>query len=448
MINITRGMDLPISGAPEPAIQNGPAVTKVAVIGDDYVGMRPTMIVQEGDRVKLGQPLFTDKKTAGVGYTSPGSGRVAAIQRGAKRVFQSIVIELDGEDEEQFASYKSVELDSLSREQVVENLVQSGLWTALRTRPFSKVPSPERTPHSLFVTAIDTNPLAAPVSLILGAQAENFRFGLQVLQHLTAGKLFLCQAAGESLPGSDLPCVTAEQFAGPHPAGLPGTHIHFLDPVGGSKSVWHIGYQDVIAVGILFTTGRLSVDRVISVAGPSVKRPGLMRTRLGADIRELLVDAIEEGEQRVISGSVLSGRRAVDPTAFLGRYHQQISVIPEYHRREFLNWLTLGKEKVSVTRAFLGSWLGGNKKFDMTTSMGGSRRAMVPIGTYEKVMPLDILPTFLLRSLIIGDNEAAQALGCLELDEEDLALCTFACPGKYDYGPLLRSRLTEIEKEG
>lgn len=448
MIHIKRGLDLPIAGEPSQTIEQGPRVRRVALLGDDYVGMKPTLAVREGDRVKQGQVVFSDKKTPGVQYTAPGAGRVAAVNRGAKRRFQSLVIELDGDEEEQFDSYNENDLDGLSREQVRETLVASGQWTALRTRPYSKVPPPESLPRSLFVTAMDTNPLAARPEVVLAGRGADFRNGLRVLRHLTDGPLFLCKAPETDIPGTDLDFVTVEEFAGPHPAGLPGTHIHFLDPVGENKTVWHINDQEVAAVGRLFVTGRLDVDRVISLAGPVVRNPRLLRTRLGANISDLLDGELEDGANRAISGSVLSGRTAEGPFDFLGRHHLQISALKEDRERTFLGWLDPGREKFSIKRVFVSSFGGNGRKFSFTTNTNGSKRPMVPVGSYERVMPLDVIPTFLLRSLIIRDTEQAQQLGCLELDEDDLALCTFVCPGKYDYGPILRENLTQIEKEG
>jgi Na+-transporting NADH:ubiquinone oxidoreductase subunit A len=448
MIRIKRGLDLPIAGEPIQEIEHGPRLTRVALIGDDSVGLKPTMAVAVGDRVKLGQTLYTDKKTPGVCYTSPGSGKVVAVNRGAKRAFQSIVVELEGDEEETFTSYQDVDLTSLTREAVRENLTASGLWTALRTRPYGKVPNPQTVPHSLFVTAIDTDPLAARPEAIISESPGQFVYGLQVLRHLTDGPVFVCQAPGANIPGRDLDFTKFEEFDGAHPAGLPGTHIHFLDPVSEKKTVWHLGYQDVTAIGKLFTTGRLSTERVISLAGPAVRRPRLVRTRLGADTNELTEGELESGENRVISGSVLSGRAASAPFDFLGRYHLQVSSVAEGRQREFLGWQFPGFDKISVKWVFASAFAGAGKRYPLTTSTGGSRRPMVPIGMYEQVMPLDIEPTFLLRSLIVGDTEQSQALGCLELGEEDLALCTYVCPGKYEYGPILRENLNRIEKEG
>ncbi len=447
MINIRRGLDLPISGAPEQAIVDGPQIRSVAVIGADYHGMKPTMAVQVGDKVKLGQLLFTDKKTEGVRYTAPAAGTVAAINRGAKRVLQSVVIDVDGDEAESFNQYSVDQLASLTEEQVKDNLVNSGLWTALRTRPYSKVPAPATTPNSIFVTAMDTNPLAANPEQIINEKRDDFVNGLTILSRLTAGQVYVCKAQGADVLTGNNSRVSSEEFAGVHPAGNAGTHIHHLDPVSATKTVWTIGYQDVIAFGQLFTSGKLPTERVISLAGPQVEQPRLVRTRVGASIDELTAGQLKDGENRVVSGSVFGGRSAAGAYAFIGRYHQQISVLLEGRDRPLLHYLRAGFNNFSSLSIYISSLFSG-KKYDFDTTTNGSERAMVPIGAYERIMPLDILPTQLLRALIVGDTDIGQKLGCLELDEEDLALCTFVCPGKYEYGPILRNNLTRIEKEG
>ncbi|MGI9626548.1 MAG: Na(+)-translocating NADH-quinone reductase subunit A [Longimicrobiales bacterium] len=447
MIDLKRGLDLPMTGGADETLQDRKTPSTVALLGGDYVGIKPTMAVKVADDVRLGQLLFTDKATPGVRYTSPGCGRVLAIHRGERRSLLSVVIQLRGSDEVTFESHSTGKLASISRQQVVELLVESGLWTALRTRPFSKVPSPETTPHSLFVTAMDTNPLAPPTERIVEGQEEHFRNGLRVVSTLTDGTTFLCKASGATLPEVDVQNLVVEEFAGPHPSGLPGTHIHFLDPVSRAKTVWHIGLQDVIAAGKLFATGTLWTDRIVSLAGPSVRSPRLIRTRLGASLDDLTAGELKEGESRVISGSVLSGTEARDNTAFLGRYHQQISVLPEYRKREFLGWLSPGSKIHSVKNVVSSSFVPG-KRFDFTTTNNGEVRKIIPNGSYERVTPLDIMPLPLLRALAVDDVEEAESLGCLELDEEDLALCAYVCPSKLEFGPILRRNLTRIESEG
>ncbi|MDR5867043.1 Na(+)-translocating NADH-quinone reductase subunit A [Halomonas koreensis] len=448
MIEVKKGLDLPIAGAPEQRIEDARPVRHVAVLGTDYIGMKPTMAVQEGDRVKLGQLLFTDKKIDGVRFTAPAAGEVVAIHRGEKRRLLSVVIKVDEtEDAVTFTAHDRDSLGGLERQAVVDQLVESGLWTALRTRPYSRTPAIDGTPENIFVTAIDTHPLAADPAKVINEQTQAFEDGLKVLTRLTEGKVFLCTGPDNSVPGGNIDGVQAQTFAGPHPAGLVGTHIHHLSPVNLHKRVWHIGYQDVIAFGKLFTEGRIDVGRVVALGGPRAEAPRLLRTRQGASTEELLAgEVIEPEDTRVISGSVFSGVTAEGSLRYLGRFHNQVSLLEEGNKRTFMGWMSPGSNRHSVLGIYL-SKIKGLRNYAPTTSTNGSERAMVPVGVYEEVMPLDILPTQLLRSLIVGDIETAMQLGCLELDEEDLALCTYVCPGKYEYGPILRDNLTMIEKE-
>jgi len=285
MIKIRRGLDLPLSGAPQQNIEDAVAVSQVAVIGADYVGMKPTMAARVGDRVKLGQVLFSDKKTPGVHFTAPAAGVVSAINRGAQRVLQSVVIDIDGDDAVEFVSCAAADMASLTSEQVAQNLQASGLWTALRTRPFSKVPAIDSKPTSIFVTAIDTHPLAADPAPVIAAAQDDFAQGLQLLTKLTEGKVYVCAAANTQVP--EVAGTKVERFEGVHPAGLASTHIHMLDPVSATKTVWAIGYQDVIAFAQLFATGKLPTERVVALAGPMVTKPRLLRTRLGASTVQL-----------------------------------------------------------------------------------------------------------------------------------------------------------------
>lgn len=455
VITVKKGMDLPLAGAPVQHIQPAQRVGSVALLGRDYIGLRPSMEIAEGDRVIAGRPLFTDKHDPAVKYTSPGTGTIESINRGARRALQSVVIRLD--DEQTQVSVETFgmsapaagELAKLDADTVCEALCTSGLWTAFRTRPYSKVPRSDTRPASIFVTAMDSNPLAADPQVIIGEHAEAFKAGIQVLAALTEGKVHVCKAQAADVPAPEqVAKVAVTEFAGPHPAGLPGTHIHHLDPVNASRTVWHIGYQDVIAIGKLFTEGQLWLERVIALGGPVVTEPRLIRTRLGAHTEDLVRDTHTDQECRVISGSVLSGRRASNWAAYLGRFHTQISILAEGRERELLGWINPVGTKFSITNVFLSSFKRASHSFDFHTSTNGSPRAMVPVGVFERVLPLDMLPTQLLRSLLVTDTDAAQQLGCLELDEEDLALCSFVCSGKYDYGPVLRANLEQIEKEG
>lgn len=444
-MKITKGLDIPISGAPEQTISEGAKVTTVAVVGRDYHGLKPTMQVQEGDHVRIGDVLFEDKKNPGVKFTSPGAGTIRAINRGARRVLQSVVIDLDEQEEAiSYTAHGAEALDDLTREQVRDQMIESGAWTAFRTRPYSKVPAVDAVPHSIFVIAMDTRPLAANPEVIISADPEAFENGIRVLRHLTDGKVFVTKKPESNLPRVGLPRVEYHEFSGPHPAGLPGTAIHFLDPVSANKSVWYMSYQDVMAVGRLFVTGERSLERVISLAGPMVKNPRLIKTRQGASTSELVAGELQSGQVRVISGSVLAGFRSAGWSAYLGRFNMQVTVLQEGAERVFLHWLNPWLKHFSVLNVFARRM----KTYPMSTTQNGSDRAMVPLGTYEEVMPLDILPTQLLRALLVRDTDTAQQLGALELDEEDLSLCTFVCHSKYEYGPALRASLEQIERDG
>jgi len=447
IIRLKKGLDIPLAGEPLQEVTGEKIPRTVALVGPDFTGLKPRLEVNPGDRVKLGQPLFSHKKTAGVKYTSPGAGKVVAVNRGEKRVFLSVAVELDGDEEETFPSFSGKELLTLDRARAVEILLASGQWTALRRRPLGGVADPEGRPTSIFVTAMDSNPHAPETEKAIERAEDWFCEGLKVIAALTEGKVYLCTGQQARLPVPPVGKIERVVFDGPHPAGNAGTHIHFLDPVGRGREVWHIGVQNVAAVGALFTTGRLKVDRVVSLSGSAVINPRLVRTRIGASLEDLLDGELKEGPNRIISGSVISGRRATGPTAYLGRYSNQVSVLPQSGKRRILGWLNPGLNLYSVQRIFLSGFL-PRKRFDFTTELHGGARAIVPVGSYEKVMPLDVLPTFLLKALAVNDVEEAEKLGCLELVEEDLALCTFACPSKIDHGANLRRTLDTIEKEG
>ena len=446
MIKIKRGLDLPIKGKPEQVIRESKTSQVIAVLGRDYPGIRPTMAVEVSDTVAKGQLLFSDKNIPAIKVTALGAGRIKAIHRGERRKLLAVEIELSGTEEISFPVYSEDQLDRLTAEQIKEQLLESGLWTALRARPFNKIANPDTHPHSIFITAMDSNPLAPTINKVLAGHEQNFEQGVSLLSRLTKGKLFLCKSPETLIADMAVDNLAVVNFSGPHPAGNVGTHIHFLDPVHRGKTVWHIGIQDVIAIGKLFTTGQLYVDRIISLAGPSVKNPRLLKTRLGVCLDELLEGELESGEQRIISGSVLSGVQAQNEIAYLGRFHQQVSVLPEYRKREFLGWLNPGLNRFSIKRMVISRYLPG-RACDFNTSTNGEVRPIIPSGNYERVMPLDIMPLFLIRALAVEDIEEAEDLGCLELDEEDLALCAYVCPSKLEFGPMLRSNLALIEEE-
>ncbi len=447
MIRIKQGVDLPIAGAPHQQIDAATAATQVAILGPDFIGMKPTMAVQEGETVAAGQLLFTDKKNDGVRYTAPAAGKVSAINRGEKRALLSVVIDVAGDDAQYPTPPTLDQLSDSERTEVVDALNGAGLWSSFRTRPFSMVPRLADVPSSVFINAMDTNPLAADPAVIIASFSEDFVAGQEVVARLSGGRVFVVGAEGADIPKASAPYVESATFAGPHPAGLPGTHIHFLDPVSASKTVWTIGYQDVIAIGQFFRTGTPWLERVVALGGPPVNAPRLLRTRLGAAVPELVAGEVAEGNHRLISGSVLTGHTASSGAlGFLGRYDTQVSVLPEDSSRHFIGYLSPGLRRHSAMPIYLSNLFKSVCNF--TTTTHGSTRAMVPVGAYERVVPLDMLPTQLLRAVLVGDLENAVELGALELDEEDLALCTFVCHSKHEYGEALRATLDKIEKEG
>lgn len=447
MIVIKKGIDLPISGAvTNSTIQTLETNANIGIVGDDYLGLKPTMLIAEGDHVQEGQALFEDKKNPGVQVTAPVSGEILAIERGERRRLLSVIIRPDTSEAKTFSAHRFEEIANLDSQAVRDLMVESGTWTYLRQRPFEKIPAIDSTPHAIFVNTMDSNPLAIDPMLAFAGREEDYQAGLAVLAKLTDGAVHVAHSAEAKLPQAKTSTVKYHAFGGIHPAGLVGTHIHFIDPVGMEKRAWHIDLQDLLALGHLFLTGKLDNFRVISVVGPGVQTPQLLKVRRGINLTTLLENNLHDGEQRVISGSVFSGRQAEKPIDFLGVYHRQVVVLPEGRDSIFLEFVRPGNTTYSRTRAYLGRFLGKPLRF--TTSLQGSPRPILPFGIYEEVMPLDILPTMLLKALAVKDTDNAVALGALELAEEDIALLTYVDPGKHDFGAILRENLTQIEEEG
>lgn len=449
LIRVKKGLDIPIGGTPQQEIEEATQTSRAAFLASEYQGFKPSLKVATGQYVARGQELFVHKVWSQIRFLSPLAGTVSNINRGDYRLLQSIEITPAGNQSEKFPVWDEMMLRCASRDELAAHLQQGGLWPALKTRPYGKIPAPHSKPESIFVTAVDTRPLAADPQVIIADRSEHFATGLKVLTGLTDGNVYLCVAQQSSVRSIEHPQVQRVEFAGPHPAGLPGTHIHFLAPVYGDKMVWSINYQDVIAIGELFLIGEYPVSRVIALAGPACYRPRLLKVRLGDSIDELCRDEIEQANVRVISGSVLDGVRVDDRSslAYIGRFQLQISALPDRGQNQILAWIRPGLDLFSVTRVFFPKWL-RRRDFSFSCMQNGSERALLPLSIYERVFPLEMLPTPLLRALLVMDAEQAQALGCLELEEEDLSLCSYICPGKHEFGPMLRKVLNQIEKEG
>ncbi|MGI9305190.1 MAG: NADH:ubiquinone reductase (Na(+)-transporting) subunit A [Gammaproteobacteria bacterium] len=422
-VNIKKGKNLGIGVTPRPRAGDTKLSSNVALLGRDFPGVKFEVLADEGVRVKAGAAVLRDRYRPQIVFCSPVSGTVAAVNRGARRALMSLRIDCD--DEQGVA-----ELDvpaALGRDEVRRLMLASGLWTALRTRPFGHVPDSGGEPAALLVTAMDTEPLAADPAAIINGHAENFSRGMDALTALCEAPVYLCKAPDADISTGESKRVVVAEFSGPHPAGLPGTHIHSLCPIGfGPDEAWHIGYQDVISLGCLVSTGRPWAQREIALVGPAVKRPRVLTVSCGAAVGELLADELEEEPVRVISGSALSGHAAVGAEAYLGQRHNQLTILPEAQPERGSRW----------------------KKTVFDTGLGGKPGPFVPISDLERVAPPGVLPVPLLRALLVGDVERARDLGALELVEEDLALLTYVCASKTDYGPLLRDVLDRLYKEG
>ncbi len=406
---IRRGLDIPLAGAPVQTVSDGRPIASVAVRGRDLRGLRPRVRVEVGQSVRLGDVLLEDRAQPALVATSPGAGVVRAVHRGDRRALGAVVVALEGDAEVTFPSTPRAALATLPREEVVERLLASGLFLALRTRPFDRIPDPTSVPRALFVTATASDPLCARPDVVVAEDPAAFADGLAVVGRLTPGPVFLCRAPDAVLPEGDPARVTVATFEGPHPSGLVGTHIHCLAPVRADVTVWHVGAQDVAAIGALFTTGRLRTSRIVALGGPRVRSPRLVRTRFGASLDDLLRDEVEDGPRRTVSGSVLSGDEVTGPTAHLGRYHAQVAVLAPAARPP------------------------------------ADRPVMLPLPRYARVVPLDLPVVPLLRALLVGDVAQADALGARELHEDDLALCAYVCPARIGYGPRLRATLDALE---
>ena len=437
MIKISKGLDLPISGSPTNTISDEPKVSSVALLSNDFIGMKPTMLVKEGETVKAGQKIFEDKKNNGVYFTSPAGGIVKDINRGDKRRFLSI--EIDIKDTEEFVNF---DMDD-SVDQIKDCLIDSGLWNAFRTRPFNRTPGINEIPDAVFINCCDSNPLSIdPYEIILLNKTE-FDEGLNVLTDFFRCNINLCYQNDNF--DTSIEKINYYQFKGPHPSGLSSTHISQIYPVNLNRKVWTINYQDIISIGYLKQNKEIRTSKYISLAGPSVYEPSLIKVRIGGNIDEITAGKIEPNS-RIISGSVLHGHQSEGVMNYLGYYDSQISVIADEVNNIFMNWLMPGSSLHSKLNVFLSSFI-KPETFTFNTSIGGGNRAIVPISSYEEVIPMDILVTQLLKALVVSDIDMAIDLGMLELVPEDLALCSYVCPSKYDYSSILMDNLNKLYLE-
>ena len=447
VIKIKKGLDIKISGQAEKIYTKAPRAKTFAIKPSDWHGLTPKIIPKLCDPVKVGTPIFYDKYHPEIKFTSPVSGILLSINRGERRRIVEVVIEDDGKDTAE--TFLQGDPTDLKREQIVENLLNSGLWPVIRQRPYKVIARPEKPPKSIFISGFDTAPLAPDYDFLLKDKEADFQWGVNVLKQLTAGKVYL--NLDDRYPGNktlaSIKGVEINHFKGPHPSGNVGIQIHNLDPINKGEIVWTVNPQDVVAIGRLFKTGKYDPSIDVAITGSRVKKPTYIKTIRGTAVAPLLENNLKEGENRVISGNVLAGRQVDPEKGYLGSLHSHITVIPEGNYSELFGWILPGFKKLSVSRSFASTWLAPNRTFEVDTNYHGGERAFVMTGEYEKVLPMDIYPVQLLKSILVNDIDKMEQLGIYEVAEEDLALCEFVCTSKTPVTKILRDGLRSLRRE-
>ncbi len=444
-VRIKRGVDIKLKGVPDKVLSNAPLSTEFAIKPTDFHGIVPRLMVKEGESVKTGSPLFHDKADERIKFTSPVSGSITEIVRGEKRRILEVRIKAD--EEQSYESFSIGNPKDISREQIIKLLLDAGLWPLIRQRPYSIIANPDVSPKSIFISAFDSNPLAADNDFVVHGNGELFQLGLDAIIKLTDGKVHLNVRSGGTASKVFLNAkgVIINEFSGPHPSGNVGVQIHHIDPINQGEHVWYLTPQDVLTIGRFFKEGRFNSERIVALGGPSVSKPKYFKTIIGASAKSIIESNINGDNNRIISGSVLSGTK-IEQDGNIGFYDTQLSVIPEGNHEEFFGWLSPGLSKFSLSRTFL-SWLMPGKEYFLNTNLHGEERAFVMTGQYEKVFPFNIYPVQLLKAILIGDVELMENLGIYEVAPEDFALCEFACTSKINVQEIVRQGLDLIQKE-
>ena len=443
-INIKKGHDIRISGKPVKNIINLSSPKKLAILPTDFVGVKPKLMVTEGDGVKIGSPLFFDKNKPDIKWASPGAGKIKNIEYGPRRVIQKIEILLsDNQENIEHKKYKRSDIISLDRKQVLNSILEANIFPIFRQRPFNTIPDPAIPPRDIFISAVDTSPLGVDLEMVMADEIENFQAGIDVLNVLTGGKVYLTTIIGSVL--SSIQNAKLNTISGPHPAGNIGIQIHHISHLKPGDSVWTVNSQDVLVLGKLFLSGLYDPSRVVTLGGPCVSDPGHFRITQGSTMASLIGDRLNKEDSRIISGDVLTGRTSYLED-YISYYDYTISIISNEIKREFIGMLNPGSSssRYSLTPVFLSF---SKMLFPFTTSQNGNHRAIVPINTWESVLPMDILPNELYRSILAEDVDEMEKLGLIECDDEDFALCSFACPSKTDVGGVIRKGLDMLQTE-
>lgn len=444
-IKINRGLNIKLKGVAEKVCDDAGTSTHYAVKPPDFIGLIPKLLVKVGHEVKAGSVLFYDKYNPEVKFTSPVSGKITAIERGERRKILDIVIEANANQE--FEAFKIGDPYSMSRQDIVDNLLNSGVWPFIVQRPYGIIAKPESAPKSIFISAFDSAPLGIDYNYVLRDENEMFQKGIDVLKQLTTGKVHLGIDGSEAVIAAfkSLKNIEITTYVGKHPAGLVGTHIEKLDPINKGEVVWQVGAQDVLIIGRLFAEGKFDARRTVALVGSEVNKPQYYKTILGAQISSIVGSNVSNSNVRYISGNVLTGHK-VEKDNYLGFFDSMITVIPEGNHHQFLGWIAPNLHKFSMSKTYF-SWLMPNKDYSLDTNINGGKRAFVVSGQYEKVMPLDIYPVELLKACIIEDIDKMEQLGIYEVIEEDFALCDYVCTSKQETQSILRKGLDLMIKE-
>ncbi len=447
---LSKGYDLKLEGKASSIIDVHNTATTFAVKPPDFRGIAPIpkMLVQIGDSVKAGDPLFFNKKTPEIKFCSPVSGEVIAINRAEKRAISEVIILAD--KEQTYREFGQFDLTQMNREELVGFLAESGVWPMIRRRPYQLIPALTEVPRDIFISTFDTAPLAPDSNLFVEGREAEFQKGLDVLAKLTDGKVFL-GLNGKSQPAAAYANATGVEkhyFHGKHPAGNVGVQIHHAKPIANTDAVWTLGVQEVISIGALFTKGRFETDRIIAIAGAELSNPRHIKTKLGASIENFVKQGLNDdaGEVRYISGDALSGTQ-IEANSFIGFFDDQITVLQEGNYNEMFGWLLPLAPRPSVSRTMPG-FLMPNHEYRGDTNTHGEKRAFVVTGQYESVLPMDIFPQHLMKSILIGDIEKMEGLGILELAEEDIAICEFVCTSKQPLQAILKDGLDMMLEQG
>ena len=447
---LKRGHDILLEGEPKEIVDEEIQATTFALQPPNFIGMSPIpkVVVEKGDEVKAGDIIFFDKKRPEIKYASPVSGEVLAVNRGEKRAITGVVILKD--EEMTYCDIESFDLENGSREDLVNHLLETGVWPMIRQRPYDIVAEPEVTPKNIFISTFDSAPLAPDNNFVVEGRGEAFQKGLDVLNKLTDGKVYLgLDAKGENAPSeifTKAQGVEKNWFKGPHPSGNVGVQIHHTASIGTGDRVWTLGVQEVITIGSLFTEGRYNAERIVALVGKELDAPKYVKTYLGANIGDLVKNNGSFENVRYISGDVLSGKTTSD-SGFLNYSDDQITVVKEGDYYEMFGWLLPLKPRPSISKSF-PNFLFPKQTFIADTNSHGERRAFVVTGQYESVLPMDIYPQHLMKSIIVNDFERMEGLGIYELSEEDVALCEFVCTSKQPLQEILREGLDIMREQG